>query len=115
MNDASSEVFATNLEVANMPTKKPVEQAHGTIDQFAEKAHQAVDKTAEGLSTAEERLREEAREAAGKFREGKEFTCSQGEELVSRVSDYVRENPLTTLGIAFLAGSIFSALNRRRH
>ena len=97
-----------------MPTKKPVEQAHSTVDQVAGRVHEAVDKKAEGLSSAEERLREEARDAAGKFREGKDFTCSQGEELISKVSDYVRENPLTTLGLAFLAGSICSALNRRR-
>jgi len=106
--------FATKLEVANMPSNKPVEKAHGTVDQVADKLHDVVDKAAESLGTAEERLRGEAREAAGKVREGKEFACTRGEELVGKVTDYVRENPLTALGIAFVAGSIFSALNRRR-
>jgi len=97
-----------------MATKKPVEQAHGTVDQVAEKLHAVVDKAADGLGTAEERLRSEARSAAEKVREGKELARSQGEELVGKVTDYVRENPLTALGIAFVAGALFSALNRRR-
>lgn len=97
-----------------MPTKKPVEQAHGTVDQVAGKLHEVVDKAAEGFGTAEERLRAEARQAAEMVREGKDLARSQGEELVGKVTDYVRENPLTALGIAFVAGSIFSALSRRR-
>ncbi|MDX5445110.1 MAG: hypothetical protein LPJ87_03530 [Zoogloeaceae bacterium] len=97
-----------------MPIKKPVEQAHGTVDQVAEKLHDVVDKTAESLGSAEERLRVEARHAAEKVREGKELARSQGEEAIGKLTSYVRENPLTALGIAFIAGSIFSALNRRR-
>lgn len=97
-----------------MPIKKPAEQAHGTVDQVADKLHDVVDKAAEGLGTAEERVRGEARHAAEKVREGQEFARTQGEEMVGKVTDYVRENPLTSLGIAFIAGSIFSALSRRR-
>lgn len=97
-----------------MSIKKPAEQAHGTVDQVADKLHDVVDKVAEGLGTAEERVRREARQAAEKAREGQEFARTQGAEMVGKVTDYVRENPLTSLGIAFIAGSIFSALSRRR-
>jgi ElaB/YqjD/DUF883 family membrane-anchored ribosome-binding protein len=97
-----------------MPTRKPFENEHETVDQVAGKLHEVVDKAAENLGPAEERLRLEAREAAARMREGKEFARTQGEELVGKVTTYVRDNPLMALGIAFVAGSIFSALSRRR-
>lgn len=95
-------------------TKKQAENVHGTVDQVAGKLHEVVDKAAENLGSAEERVRAEAKVARERVREGKEYARSQSEELVGKVTEYVRENPLTSLGIAFVAGSIFSALNRRR-
>jgi ElaB/YqjD/DUF883 family membrane-anchored ribosome-binding protein len=70
-----------------------------TTDRMADKAHDAVDSAAEKVNQAEERLREAA---------------AQGQDVLASVSTYVKENPLTALGLAFAAGTIFSSMTRRR-
>jgi len=97
-----------------MVTKKQAEDGHETIEHVAGKLHEVVDKAAEGLGKTEDRILKEAADTVEKVREGKEYARSQGEELLGTVTTYVRDNPLTALGIAFVAGSIFSSLNRRR-
>lgn len=97
-----------------MEIRKQAESGHETIDQVAGKLHGVADKAAEGLSKTEDRIRKEAADAAEKVREGKNYARTQGEELLGTVITYVRDNPLAALGIAFVAGSFVSALNRRR-
>lgn len=70
-----------------------------TTDKIADKAHDAVDNAAEKAGRAEERLRE---------------ASEQGQDVITAVTDYVKENPLTALGLAFAAGTIFSSMTRRR-
>lgn len=70
-----------------------------TTEKMADKAHDAVDSAAEKAARAEERLRE---------------ASEQGHDVLTAVSDYVKENPLTALGLAFAAGTIFSSITRRR-
>ena len=72
-------------------------------DKVADKAHEAVDKASDAVGKAEERIRGSAENAQ-----------VRSEDLVRRVTDYVHENPLTSLGLAFAAGVIFSSMNRRR-
>lgn len=96
-----------------MVTKKQ-EQEHEITDQVTGKLHEVVDKAADSLGGAEERIRREAHEAGEKFREGKQQAQVRVEDVVGTVSTYVRENPLTALGIAFVAGSLISSLTRRR-
>lgn len=81
-----------------MAGKTKAEDA-GTADKLAGKAHDAVDSAAEKVGDAEEKLREMA---------------AQGQDVMAAVSNYVKENPLTALGLAFAAGTIFSSLTRRR-
>lgn len=97
-----------------MATKKQADNAHDTVDNVAEKLHDVVDRAAEGLGSAEEHLRREASEAYDKVRDGKEQACEYGADLYGSVTTYVRQNPLTALGIAFVAGTVLSAMNRRR-
>jgi ElaB/YqjD/DUF883 family membrane-anchored ribosome-binding protein len=70
-----------------------------TTEKMADKAHEAVDSAAEKVNQAEEQLRQAA---------------AQGQDVLAAVSDYVKENPLTALGLAFAAGTIFSSMTRRR-
>lgn len=76
---------------------------HETTDRFANRAHEAVDSAAETVKHAEERIRETTEQAR-----------VRSQDLISSVGEYVKDNPLTALGIAFAAGTIFSALTRRR-
>jgi ElaB/YqjD/DUF883 family membrane-anchored ribosome-binding protein len=78
---------------------KASSSSHQTTEKIADKAHDAVDSAAEKAARAEERLRE---------------ATAQGNDIVTAVSDYVKENPLTALGLAFAAGTIFSSMTRRR-
>lgn len=96
-----------------METRNQETPGHETVDQVAEKVHKAVDKAAASLAVAEERTRKGAAEAVETVREGKEYAQTRTEDLLATVTRYVRENPLTALGIAFVAGSIFSSRGRR--
>lgn len=97
-----------------MATKKQADSAHETVDHVADSLHDVVDKAADGLNSAEENIRREASEAFDKVREGQENMREYSADLYESVTTYVRQNPLTALGIAFVAGSILSSLNRRR-
>ncbi|MBZ2187603.1 hypothetical protein K8B33_00700 [Alcanivorax sp. JB21] len=87
---------------------------HQTTDRVAESLHGAVDTAAARAATTEERLRQEAAHASERLRHGSEYARSRTEELAGNVTGYVRENPLMALGLAFAAGTLFSALTRRR-
>lgn len=80
-------------------TGKTKSKSADTAEKLADKAHEAVDSAAEKVGDAEEKLREMA---------------AQSQDVLAAVSSYVKENPLTALGIAFAAGTIFSSLTRRR-
>ncbi|MGY6553330.1 MAG: DUF883 family protein [Wenzhouxiangella sp.] len=74
-----------------------------TTSKVTDKAHDAVDKVSDTLGEAEESIRSKAQDAQHKT-----------EDLVKKVTDYVHDNPLTALGLAFAAGMVFSSVNRRR-
>lgn len=78
---------------------KAKSSTHQTTEKMADKAHDAVDSAAEKAAQAEDRLRE---------------ATEQGHDVITAVADYVKENPLTALGLAFAAGTIFSSMTRRR-
>ena len=78
---------------------KAKSSSHQTTEKIRDKAHDAVDSAAEKAGHAEERLRE---------------ATEQGHDVITAVSEYVKENPLTALGLAFAAGTIFSSMTRRR-
>lgn len=82
--------------MANEPTH------HQTTDRVADYAHKAVDRTAETAARAEERLRERREQAR-----------ERSQDLLQRVDTYVRDKPLTSLGLAFVAGAIISSWTRR--
>lgn len=87
---------------------------HGTTEKFAGKAHEAVDRAAEAAARAEEYAREHAQQADERLRESAAYGRQKADDALDRVNGYVREKPLMSLGIAFLAGLLFSLLSRRR-
>lgn len=82
--------------------EKPFSSSHATTDRVAGIAHQTVDRVAERAAQAEERLRQ-----------GTEHAETVGKDAMDGVSHYMREHPLTSLGIAAAAGFILSSLLRR--
>lgn len=87
--------------------------SHDTTDKVAKTVHEAVDSVAERAAPAEERVRESAAKAAERAREGAEYARARTHDMTERVCDYVKENPLMALGIAFAAGTVVSSILRR--
>lgn len=87
---------------------------HETTDQFAGKAHDAVDRAAQTARKAEEYAREHASQADERVRETAAHGRQRADEAVDRVNGYVRDNPLMSIGLAFLVGVIYSWLTTRR-
>lgn len=85
-----------------------------TTEQVADKAHEAVDKTAETAGKAEEYARAHASHADERVREAAAHGRRRADDVLDRVNTYVGENPLMSVGIAFVAGVLYSSLSRRR-
>ncbi|WP_297186975.1 hypothetical protein [uncultured Porticoccus sp.] len=92
---------------------KPANGDHATTDHLTERAHESVDQIARTAGKAEERIRKEAGTAEDLVRNAGQKTRERSGEALQSISGFVRDNPLTSLGIAFAAGSLLSALTRR--
>lgn len=84
-----------------------------TTEHLARKAHETVDRVAEKSAGAEAELRERADQGAEKLRETEERARKAAEESAEKFSGYIRENPMTSAGIAFVAGVFISSMLRR--
>lgn len=87
---------------------------HETTDQVAGKAHEAVDRAAQTAGKAEEYARQHASHADERVREAAAHGRQRADDMLERVTSYVREKPLMSIGIAFIAGVLYSSLTRRR-
>ncbi|WP_416139637.1 DUF883 family protein [Halomonas sp. HK25] len=87
---------------------------HGTTDQVAEKAHEAVNMAAKTAGKAEEYAREHASHADERIREVAANGRQRADDVLERVTSYVREKPLMSIGMAFVAGVLYKTLTRRR-
>ena len=70
-----------------------------TTDKASHLAHDTVDKIANAAHQAEEAVAEK----------GEQLKCAE-KELVENCRSYVRDNPITSLGIAVAAGFLLSRL-----
>ena len=87
---------------------------HETTSQVAGKVHEAVDRAAETAGKAEEYTRQHASQADERVREAAAHGRERADDLLERMNGYVRDNPLMSIGIAFVAGALYSSLTRRR-
>lgn len=83
-------------------------------DKLADTAHDAVDSISASAQEAEERIRQVVAEAEKRLKAASSDAREQGEDLLENVSDYAREHPVATAGIAFAAGFLLSSLFSRR-
>ncbi len=92
---------------------QPASGDHATTDRISERAHESVDQFAKTAGKAEERIRHEAADAEARVRDAGQKAKARSDETLHSISVFVQENPLMSLGIAFAAGSLVSALRRR--
>lgn len=92
---------------------KITDSDHATTDRLSEGAHESVDQIAKTAGKAEERIRHEAADAEARARDLGHKAKVHSDETLQRVSVFVRDNPVISLGLAFAAGALVSALRRR--
>jgi ElaB/YqjD/DUF883 family membrane-anchored ribosome-binding protein len=78
------------------------------VERAASSAHQAVDKVAAKVNPAVERARAVAQNSADTLHAKLDDLGSVREEWAESCRSYVRERPLTALGVAVLAGFLLS-------
>lgn len=81
---------------------------------LADKAHEAMDRAAQTMGKAEEYARQQGSHADERVSEAAAHGRQRADNTLERVSCFVREKPLLSIGIAFVAGVLFSSLTRRR-
>ena len=86
---------------------------HATTDRVSERAHQSVDTVADSAGKVEERIRHEAEDAKARVSEAGQKAKQRSSEALHSISAFVEEYPLTSLGLAFAAGTLLSSLRRR--
>lgn len=92
---------------------KSVNGGHATTDRLSERAHETVDQAAKSAGKAEERIRDGAAEAETRVRHAGQKAKARTDETLHSIGTFVQDNPLMSLGIAFAAGTLLSALRRR--
>lgn len=99
---------ATPTTMGNTTTDK----ARETASQMGEKAHAGVDKVTQGAHDTIDRVASAATHAAERFTDGR--LAHTAHEWRASTTSYVREHPLTAVGIAIAAGYLLSRLTSFR-
>jgi ElaB/YqjD/DUF883 family membrane-anchored ribosome-binding protein len=78
------------------------------VDRAATTAHQTVDRVAAKVGPAVERMRSAAQDSAETLQAKMDDLGAMREEWTESARTYVRERPMTALGVAVLAGFLLS-------
>jgi ElaB/YqjD/DUF883 family membrane-anchored ribosome-binding protein len=87
---------------------------HATTDRLSERAHESVDQFAKVAGKGEEQIRQKTAEAEARVRDAGQKAKQRSGEALQSISAFVQDKPLVSLGIAFAAGTLLSALLSRR-
>lgn len=80
------------------------------IDRTAETLHESVDQIADGARHADEKIREQAKRVEAKAEAAVADVRSQAEKLMAETTDFVKTNPLMSVGLALVAGALMHKL-----
>ena len=84
--------------------------AHNAIDKASDAAHPAVDRLASGAHLTVDKIAGAATQAAETIELKSEQLRGAQTRLTENCREYVRDNPVTSLGIAVAAGFLLSRL-----
>lgn len=87
--------------------------ARAATDGVSRRAHESVDHMARTAGKAEERIRHEAGDAKARVSDVGQKARERSDETLHSIGAFVEENPLTSLGLAFAAGTLLYGLRRR--
>lgn len=87
---------------------------HATTDRLSEHAHESVDQFAKTAGKGEEKIRQKAADAEASVRDAAQKAKERSGEARQSINAFVQDKPLISLGIAFAAGTLLSALLSRR-
>jgi ElaB/YqjD/DUF883 family membrane-anchored ribosome-binding protein len=93
--------------------KNAAENAHAGTDAVSGMAHDLVDNLAGHAEHLEENVRKGARMAEKKVKESIDTVRETGMTLSQSVSEFVRNHPFASIGIAVGLGLAVSALSKR--
>ena len=105
-----------NVNTVNNQTNAALEEvkAHKAIDRVAQGAHSAVDSAASAAGRGEDKLHQIADDMSAQASIIAEQAKARSEQVTSAVSTYAKENPIKTVGFAFLAGAVVASLLNRK-
>ncbi len=86
------------------------DKAHDKVDQAAEAAHKGVDSAAAAAERSDEQIRQVAQQISDQAHVISEKAKAQSERVSNAVGTYTKENPVKSVGIAFLAGAVVAGL-----
>jgi ElaB/YqjD/DUF883 family membrane-anchored ribosome-binding protein len=85
-----------------------------SIDRGAAKGHEAVNKMAGNAREATEKLRGQAQRAEQKMEEALADVQEHSEQLAEGVTQFIKDNPMLSIGMAVAAGALLNTILRSR-
>ncbi len=105
--------MVTTSTTGSMGNADPAAAAGDSLNRTAQSAHAMVDRVAEKAAPAVDRLHQGIDSASEALQSGVHNLDEMQERWLETSRDYVRENPLLSIGIAVAAGLLLSRLMAR--
>lgn len=97
-----------------MPTSTPStsDASAGTVDRAAQAAHHTIDRVAAKAGPALDKLRSVAASASDSLHAKASDVSHMPEQWAQSSRSYIRENPLTAVGLGLVVGILLGKLSR---
>lgn len=105
---------ATNATNTAQGKNNTTTKAHAAVDKAADSAHKGVDGAASAAEYSQEQVEAVAKQISAQAHKMAETAQLQSERVSTAVSEYAKENPIKTVGFAFLAGAVAASLLCKR-
>ena len=92
---------------------KSTNSDHNIKERVSETAHESMEQMGKAAARTKDRLQHEAGLAKARAKQAGQQARERSDEALDSVNTFVGDNPITSLGIAFAAGSLVSYLIKR--